>query len=233
MAGPVWFFDLDNTLHDASWRIFGALDVGINGFMQRRLQLTPDEANRMRLDFWTRYGATLAGLSRHYGIGMKEYLEETHNFIEQGAISEWTRIEHRLARSLAMLPGRKVLLTNAPSRYAHHITTGLGIAHLFDRTIAIDDMRRHGPIRPKPSRFLLQCLMAEESIVPSHAILVEDTLANLKSARAVGWRTVHVSGFAAKSLRSRISRPSYVDLQVKSIAQLVRRHRLVCPDAKR
>jgi putative hydrolase of the HAD superfamily len=233
MRGPVWFFDLDNTLHDASWRIFGALDRGINDFMEKRLQISPDEANRMRIEYWSRYGATLAGLAKHHGIGVREYLDQTHSFIHEGAISDWIRTEHRLARSLAMLPGRKVLLTNAPSRYARRVMAGLGITHLFDRTIAIDDMRRHGPLRPKPSRFLLQCLTAEESIVPGDAILVEDTLPNLKSARAVGWRTVHVSCFAKNGQRVRISRPSYVDLQVKSIAQLARRHRLVCPDAQR
>jgi putative hydrolase of the HAD superfamily len=232
-ARPVWFFDLDNTLHDASWRIFGALDQSINAFIAKRLGLDDESANRMRADYWQRFGATMAGLSRYHGIDVMDYLEETHRFIETGRFSDWVRAENSLARSLAELPGKKILLTNAPSRYAEQVVGGLGISHLFDELVGIDHMQRHGSMRPKPSRFLLATLTAAQKIEPRDAILVEDSLPNLKSARAVGWRTVHVARFATNRAACRISRPSYVDLQVKSIAQLARRHRLLASDAKR
>ena len=230
---PVWFFDLDNTLHDASWRIFGALDGSITEFISRRLCISSEEADRLRIDYWSRYGATMAGLARHHGISFEDYLDETHSFIHQGELSDWVRSEAALKRSLLALPGQKILLTNAPTRYASHVIDGLGIGHLFDEVIGIDQMRQHGTMRPKPSRFLLQTLSARHRVSGADAILVEDSLPNLKSARDVGWRTVHVVSYTTKRGACRISRPSYVDLQVKSIAQLARRHRLVCPDAQR
>lgn len=230
---PVWFFDLDNTLHDASWRIFGALDGSITEFISKRLSVSSEEADRLRIAYWSRYGATMAGLSRHHGIGFQDYLDETHSFIHQGQVSDWVRSEASLKRSLSSLPGQKILLTNAPARYAAHVIDGLGIAQLFDEVIGIDQMRQHGTMRPKPSRFLLQTLSARHRVTGSNAILVEDSLPNLKSAREVGWRTVHVVSYTTKPGACRISRPGYVDLQVKSIAQLARRHRLVCPDAQR
>ena len=230
---PVWFFDLDNTLHDASWRIFGALDGSITEFIAKRLSLSDEEADRLRIDYWSRYGATMAGLARHHGIGFQDYLDATHSFIHQGEIGDWVRSEAALKRSLLALPGSKILLTNAPARYAHHVIGGLGIADLFDEVIGIDQMRQHGTMRPKPSRFLLHTLAARHRVSGRDAILVEDSLPNLRSAREVGWRTVHVVSYTTKPGACRISRPSYVDLQVKSIAQLARRHRLVCPDAQR
>ncbi len=231
--GPVWFFDLDNTLHDASWRIFGMLDKTINAYIGAQLKIEESDANHLRRNYWLRYGATISGLVRHHAIRLEHYVEETHQFIHDDDILQWTRSEGALSASLARLPGRKILLTNAPARYARRVLSGLKIARHFDKTISIEDMQYHGQLRPKPSRALLRRLTAAEGIASSQAILVEDTLANLKSARAEGWRTVHVASFPNKEGKARISRASFVDLQVKSIAQLAQRHRLVYPDAQR
>jgi len=59
----VWIFDLDNTLHDATVRIFPAMHDQINAFLRREFGVDEDGANRMREDFWLRYGTTLNGLS--------------------------------------------------------------------------------------------------------------------------------------------------------------------------
>ena len=47
-----WIFDLDNTLHDATARIFPAMHDQINAFLQREFNVDAAGANRMRQEFW-------------------------------------------------------------------------------------------------------------------------------------------------------------------------------------
>jgi len=221
----VWFFDLDNTLHDASARIFRKLDGTITAFICERLGLDAASADALRVDYWQRYGATLSGLVRHHGIKVEHYVSATHAFIHEGAVSDWVMVTRGLARALAVLPGRKILLTNAPAPYARRVLAALALSRAFERVIAIEAMHVHGALRPKPSRTLLRVAAADVGVRARNAILVEDSLANLKAARAIGWRTVFVSGFLRPPPKVRIYRPSFVDLQVKSVAQLALRYR--------
>ena len=75
---PVWLFDLDNTLHDATGAAFGEMHLAIGDYIVRQLGVTPEEADALRQRYWRRYGATLLGLVRHHGIRAAHFLEETH-----------------------------------------------------------------------------------------------------------------------------------------------------------
>src|SRR6266853_5699164 len=78
--GRVWFFDLDDTLHDASHAIFGAIDARMTGFVERHLGLAREQADRLRRYYWRRYGATMLGLIRHFNVDPHQFLRETHDF---------------------------------------------------------------------------------------------------------------------------------------------------------
>lgn len=220
MRKLVWFFDLDNTLHDASHEIFAAINVGMTQYLMRRLAVDETEANRLRVSYWQRYGATLVGVVRHHGVCADEFLRESHGF----DVPALVRAEAGLPSLLRRLPGRKILLTNAPRVYSEQVLARLGISRHFKAHYSVDTMRVHGHYRVKPSRPLLRALMAKEGVCPRNAVLVEDTLLNLKSARAVGMRTVHVrhpgTPFAPVLLRGR---PAYVDLQLQSVRHLLRK----------
>ena len=56
---PVWLFDLDDTLHDASHAAFGEMHVAIGEYVVRHLGITTEEAGALRHRYWMRYGATL------------------------------------------------------------------------------------------------------------------------------------------------------------------------------
>lgn len=217
-----WLFDLDDTLHNASWRIFGALDVSINAYIGKHLALDADSADRLRTDYWRRYGATLSGLVLHHGVDRDHYLAQTHAFIDDAEALDLVRSEQGLRRMLTRLRGRKLLVTNAPLRYARIVLRRIGAHRQFRRHYAIEQMQVHRRLRPKPSRAMLRMLLARERIAPARAVLVEDSRPNLRSARALGMRTVLMTGYRAGPGGIRKSRPPYVDLQVKSIAQLVK-----------
>lgn len=235
MPPLVWFFDLDDTLHDASHRVFGTIDRSMNAWLVANLAVDEAEANRLRTDYWHRYGATLLGLVKHHTIDVHAFLRETHSFAETPDLATLVRAERGLTDLFRRLPGRKVLLTNAPTLYAHGVLKQIGLAPHIRRRYAIEQMRIRGSYRPKPSRAMLTALLAREKVRGSRAVLIEDSLPNLKSARAIGMRTVLVSGFASRAARlpatqalaMRRFRSAYVDLRVESVTQLIRRRRFL------
>jgi len=216
---PVWFFDLDDTLHHASHAIYGAIDRGMTDYVMRHLAVDRATADHLRRDYWRRYGATLLGLVRHHAVDPHHFLRTTHDF----DVAALLRAERGLTRLFARLPGRKLLLTNAPDAYAQTVLRELRLHHHLDRRYAIESMRVHGQFRPKPSRLMLRAMLARERVAPGAAVLVEDSPKNLKAARALGFRTVLVVGLARQRLRVPQGRAAYVGLRLHSVLDLPRR----------
>jgi len=233
MPSPIWLFDLDNTLHNASHAIFPAINANMNAFMAKALGDGENPAdlatvNAARLAYWKRYGATLLGMIKHHNVRMEDFLREAHDFDD---LEDMIRAERGLGRLLKRLPGRKILLTNAPRRYSHDVMRHLGLHRHFAKHIPIESMRVHGQLRPKPSRQLLRKLLAREGVSARRCILVEDTADNLKSAKALGMRTAWVTQYLATSpnmqqlaggrpLPRFTKRPIFVDVKVQSVRQL-------------
>jgi putative hydrolase of the HAD superfamily len=226
---PLWFFDLDNTLHNASHAIFPAINANMNAFLAKVLGDgdTPADAetvNAARVDYWKRYGATLLGMVKHHAVREEDFLREAHRFED---LTGMIRVERGLVRLLKRLPGRKILLTNAPRRYSREVMRHLGLHRHFAQHIPIESMRVHGKLRPKPSRQLLRKLLAKEGASARRCILVEDTADNLKAAKALGMRTAWITQYLAQrptwphaALPQLTKRPFYIDVKVKSIRQL-------------
>src|SRR4030095_12236339 len=105
----------------------------------------------------------------------------------------------------------------APAAYAATVTAGLSIQQHLARRYAIESMRIHGRFRPKPARNMLRVMLARERSAPGRSVLVDDNLGNLKSARAVGLRTLWMkrSGELGK-------RPPYVDFRIRTVRSLRR-----------
>jgi putative hydrolase of the HAD superfamily len=79
LPSPVWLFDLDNTLHDASHAIFPAISANMNTYIARVLGdgVTPasqEAVDAARLGYWKRYGATLLGMIRHHRVDAADFL---------------------------------------------------------------------------------------------------------------------------------------------------------------
>jgi putative hydrolase of the HAD superfamily len=183
----VWLFDLDDTLHDASQAAFSGINRAMTAYIVRELGVAEAEAQRLRTHYWQRYGATLLGLMRHHGVNAGHFLEETHRL--PGLEARLRSHPHDVA-ALRRLPGRKLILTNAPAEYAERVLTALGLRRCFDAVISIEQMRMFGHLRPKPDARMLRALVARLKVPAGRCVLVEDTLAHQKAARRVGMRTV-------------------------------------------
>src|SRR5262249_13857486 len=155
----VWIFDLDNTLHDARARIFPAMHDQINAFLQREFGVDEEGANRMRQEFWLRYGTTLNGLMRHHGIHPRRFLAETHVFPELGDLVVH---ENALKHALGRLGGMKLVFSNAPRHYVEWVLRAIGLARYFDAVYSIEDARYRG----KPALHGFRMLLRKHNLDP-------------------------------------------------------------------
>ena len=203
----VWVFDLDNTLHNASPHIFPHINSAMNAYLQTHLGLDEVAAGELRRRYWLHYGATLIGLMRNHATDPQHFLRATHDFPD---LKSQLVSEPGLRATLRRLPGRKLVFSNAPAHYAVAVLKALGIADLFDDVFSIE----HTGYRPKPDSFGFLRLFRRNRVRADRCVMVEDTLANLKTAKKLGMATVWV----ARSAKA----PAYVDFSVRNLMQLPR-----------
>ena len=142
MPKLTWLFDLDNTLHNASHAIFPAINVNMNAFIAAVLEKSgalSDAAavNAARVAYLQRYGATLLGMVKHHQVRQEDFLHAAHLFDD---LIPMIRAERGLARLLKRLPGRKILLTNAPRRYSHDVVRHLGLHRHFAKHVPLESI---------------------------------------------------------------------------------------------
>ena len=203
----IWVFDLDNTLHNASLRIFPHVNSAMTAYLQLHLGLDEMAAGKLRKDYWRRYGATLIGMMRHHATDPQHFLRATHDFPE---IGKMLVRQPGLRATLRRLPGRKLVFSNSPVHYSQAVLDALGIADFFEDVFSIE----HTDYRPKPDSHGFLKLCRRNRIRTRACIMVEDTLENLRTAKKLGMSTVWMARAAGI--------PGYVDFSIRSLLQLPR-----------
>src|SRR5690606_9616447 len=146
-----------------------------------------------------------------------QFLARCHDF----DVAPLVHAETGLAARLRGLPGRRIVLTNAPAHYARRVLDALGILQEFDGLWAIDHMMPMGLARPKPSPSLMRMVAARPGVPARGIVLVEDTEPNLKSARHAGMRTVWLYHPGTPFCRQRSGRDLYVDARSNRLGTLL------------
>ena len=205
MTAPLWIFDLDNTLHNATPHIFPHINRSMTAYLQQHLQLDEAAANDLRVHYWQRYGATLSGLMRHHGTAPEHFLWHTHQFPE---LHRMVLREPRLRHVLKALPGRKVVFSNAPLHYADAVLKLLRVDDLFDDVIAVE----HTRYRPKPDSYGFMHLLKSHRVRAAQCVMIEDSLENLRTAKRLGMRTVWVNAGNRDA--------PYVDVKIRDAMRL-------------
>ncbi len=179
-----WVFDLDNTLYPPGARLFDQIEVRMTDWVMREINVSRDEADRLRRDYWQRYGTTLAGLMAEHGVDPAPYLHEVHE-IDLGHLEE----DAVLARRIRRLPGRKIVYTNGSAPYAERVIGARGLSGLFDAVYGVE----HAGFRPKPERAAFEAVFAADGLDTTRAAMFEDDARNLAAPHEMGMRTVHVA----------------------------------------
>ncbi len=178
-----WVFDLDNTLYHVSVNLFDQIDRRMCNYVADFLDIPPAEAYKVQKSFFREHGTTLRGMMNCHDMDPGPYLDYVHE-IDFSPI----KIDEILAKALAALPGRKIVFTNAATKYAGRVLERLGIAHHMDGVFDIADA---GYI-PKPDPVAYAQIVDKYDIDPAGAVMVEDIARNLMPAAELGMKTVWV-----------------------------------------
>lgn len=178
-----WVFDLDNTLYPPSARLFDQIEVKMTQYVSRVLGISAEQADRLRADYWAKYGTTLAGLMTEHGIDPDPYLVAVHDIDFSGLTADPV-----LAARISALPGRKVVYTNGARPYALNVLRARGLEGVFDAIYGVE----HADYRPKPEQAAFEAIFALDGLSPDQGAMFEDDVRNLAVPHALGMRTVHV-----------------------------------------
>lgn len=184
MPHSTWIFDLDNTLHNASQHAFPIIDASMTRWLQDNLQLSHTQANHLRQDYWRRYGATMLGLIKHHPhLNPHHFLAACHPL--ERLLTEIHPMP-QLKTTLQRLKGNKILFTNGPIEYARAMLTALDIDKYFMGIAAIDTVQ----LTPKPIPKGYHHMLRQFKLKAADCIMVEDSIANLVTAKKLGMHTV-------------------------------------------
>lgn len=179
-----WVFDLDNTLYPPHMRLFDQIEVRMTDWVMRALKVDRARADHLRAYYWQTYGTTLAGLMREHDVDPGPYLNEVHD-IDFSVLSP----DPGLAQSIAALPGRKIVYTNACAPYAEKVLAARGLGGLFDAIYGVE----HAEFHPKPDALAFATVFGRDGLNPAKAAMFEDDSRNLAVPHELGMRTVHVA----------------------------------------
>jgi putative hydrolase of the HAD superfamily len=184
-------FDLDDTLYPQDSGLWAAIGERIELYMIERLGMPPDEVAVRRDQYFRAFGTTLNGLLHHFHIDPGDYLDFVHDL----PLEKYLRPDPGLDAVLAALPLRKSIFTNADAAHARGVLGYLGIARHFDTIVDIWALNFVNKPQPGAYQVMLGALGARAT----DCALVEDSLRNLRPARAIGMTTIWISGDGASS----------------------------------
>ncbi len=211
-ADRIWLFDYDLTLY-AERSVIEALDRRISLFVQRTVQCSFEEAVRIRKDYLFRFGTTLAGLRKVYGVLPDDYFD----FIHEPEFLVYPEFSQAKIQMLRSIRGSKYVFTNGRSDWSRTGISRMGISECFRKIVGLENLGWEG--KPSESAYakMEKVLLSDSAFrvgdSPQKIVLLDDSLKNLKPAHDRGWTTVWVNSDSEKD-------GSFADLRIPSLMDL-------------
>lgn len=211
-ADRIWLFDYDLTLY-AERSVIEALDRRISLFVQRTVQCSFEEAVRIRKDYLFRFGTTLAGLRKVYGVLPDDYFD----FIHEPEFLVYPEFSQAKLQMLRSIRGPKYVFTNGRSDWSRTGISRMGISECFRKIVGLENLGWEG--KPSESAYakMEKVLLSDSAFrmgdSPQKIVLLDDSLKNLKPAHDRGWTTVWVNSDSEKD-------GSFADIRIPSLMDL-------------
>ena len=202
IEGPVFFFDLDNTLYPKSSGIAELMAHRIELFFVNYLKLPLDESRILGARFYKDYGLAIKGLIKHFSIDPIEY----DRFVDGGLpLDEILKPEQRLTQLLDNLSkkGSCWIFTNAGKSHATRVLKLLQLESYFSGIIYCDYSEENFPHKPDRLAFAraMKCVGVTE---PSKCFFFDDSIGNIMTAQEIGWNVVFVDEDANTKCSSKV-----------------------------
>ena len=179
-----WIFDLDNTLYPASVDLFGQIKIKMSNYIMKLLDVDEATAEKIRAEYWKKYGTSLAGLMQNYKIDPNDFLKVVHD-IDFSMLPK----DLDLLDALNNLPGRKLVYTNGTVPYAREVLKYRGVLSVFDEIYGIED----AAYVPKPFPEAFEIIFSKANIAHNRSAMFEDEVRNLEVPFKLGLKTILVS----------------------------------------
>ena len=199
-----WIFDLDNTLHDAESKIFPLVNTRMNEYISSYLDISIEDASKLRQSYWDTYGATLKGLIKHHNIDPIDFLTTTHDLKN---FNDLVMPEVNLKETISKIKGRKIIYTNAPKSYTDRILKISNIYEMFDEIFTIED----SDFTPKPNQASMANFLKKFNI--KEGVFIDDIKENLKTAKNFGLSTIWIT--------DEMSNHSFIDRKIEKVSDLL------------
>ncbi|MCS7247994.1 MAG: pyrimidine 5'-nucleotidase [Anaerolineales bacterium] len=181
----VAFFDLDDTLYDKKSGLWEAIRQRMSLYMHERLGMSWEIIPSLRRHYFETYGTTLRGLQLHHQVDPEDYLAFVHDL----PIHEFIQPDPELRHLILSMPLRRFVFTNADRNHAQRVLQRLNLTDCFEGIIDIRAVRFY--CKPEPQAYQIALDIAQVQN-PQRCIYFDDTLANLITARKIGFFTVLV-----------------------------------------
>jgi len=202
------FFDVDDTLYDVG-NGFTAhrLSDGSTTFMTSKLNFPDAEsAKKLRDRYFRKYHSTVKALTiaeEEGQLPIPEGWPKDKKFFDPNDLSEWWakhlnfnllgEKDTELIEMLESCPLKMVAFSNGPRKYVLRVLREMGLDHVFpdDRVFAVND------VLPacKPEKEAFQKVFDAVGVTdPSHCVMVEDSMKNIRAAKELGMSTLLIAG---------------------------------------
>jgi putative hydrolase of the HAD superfamily len=243
-------FDVDDTLYDVSTGFTASRNgSAVYRFMVDHLNFPDEDAAKIvRDEYFERYHATAKALQVAEQEGRfpppdpnKPHQLKSPRFDVNELSEYWaTSLEYELLggvktdllRDLADCKLKMIAFSNAPRKYVIRVLKELGLwGTVFsqDTVFAVDDVLPHC----KPEKEAFETIFQKIGVTASECVMIEDSMKNIRSAKALGMSTVLVTGGqkSAHSAAAEATKPGdapmkddpAVDVAMATIEEL-RRH---------
>ncbi len=179
-------FDLDDTLYPTQAGLMHEISDRMSEYMIEHVGISPTDVDRVRRDYWMRYGTTLRGLYVERHIDAQAFL----NYVHDVDLTQYLKPDARLAAMLAALPQQKAIFTNAPANYARNVIRALGVEKYFGEIFDINFIAYES--KPTPSAYAT--VAAALPVRADECAMIDDNARNLVPAKELGMRTVWLDG---------------------------------------
>jgi putative hydrolase of the HAD superfamily len=185
MAFRFIIFDLDDTIYPRGSGLMQEVGRRIQLWLCNHLGLAWEEATTVRRDYFLRFGTTLGGLIALHDVDVHGYLD----FVHDVPVDEYLTPDPALATVLDGISLRKAIYTNGTSAHGWRVLRALKVADRFEQVIGIEEVG----LRNKASTDAYERMLALLGARGPECIMIEDTVRNLRPAKALGLTTVLVS----------------------------------------
>jgi putative hydrolase of the HAD superfamily len=183
--------DLDQTVYPASSGLLPAIDLRMSRFVSDYLKIGLEEAADLRRGLSDRYGTTVLGLIKSYGLRDPGcFVAYAHDL----DIASYLAPDANLQAALGRLPCPASILTNSPAEHARKVLQRLEISACFEQVFDIRFNDYHG----KPELSAYTRVLAAIGRQAEEVLLVDDRLDYLLPFQGLGGRVLLCSGNSVK-----------------------------------